>query len=67
MAEEEQGPQVVTLISSEGSEFVIERDAAMVSGTIKNMLSSPGKLPLNIAAFHDTAMCVMMMFSPGME
>merc|ERR1711871_556841 len=40
--EGEQGPAVVKLISAEGFEYVIERDAAMVSGTIKNMLSSPG-------------------------
>merc|ERR1711988_1372601 len=43
MAEDEdKGPAVVKLISSEGDVFLIERDAAMVSGTIKNMLSSPG-------------------------
>merc|ERR1711998_535794 len=41
-ADEEKGPEVVKLISSDGYEYVIERDAAMVSGTIKNMLSSPG-------------------------
>jgi len=39
---EEKGAPVVTLISKEGHEFVIDREAAMVSGTIKNMLSSPG-------------------------
>merc|ERR1711887_33142 len=39
--DEEKPPAVVKLISSEGHEFVIEREAAMVSGTIKNMLSSP--------------------------
>merc|ERR1711904_617045 len=37
-----EGPRVVKLISSEGHEFIIEKDAAMVSGTIKNMLSAPG-------------------------
>merc|ERR1711966_175000 len=42
MGDEENGPAVVKLISSEGHEFIIEREAAMVSGTIKNMLSSPG-------------------------
>merc|ERR1711934_1351189 len=40
--DEEKPPAVVKLISSDGYEFVIEREAAMVSGTIKNMLSSPG-------------------------
>merc|ERR1712196_499261 len=43
MAEDEdKGPAVVKLISSEGDVFIIERDAAMVSGPIKHMLSSPG-------------------------
>merc|ERR1711966_424023 len=42
MGDEENGPAVVKLISSEGHEFIVERDAAMVSGTIKNMLSAPG-------------------------
>merc|ERR1711865_1059939 len=40
--EEDQGPATVKLVSKEGHEFIIERNAAMVSGTIKNMLSSPG-------------------------
>merc|ERR1712046_478285 len=40
--EDEEKIAVVKLISSEGQEFIIEREAAMVSGTIKNMLSSPG-------------------------
>jgi len=42
-AEGESGPQTVKIISSDGYEFIVERDAAMVSGTIKNMLSSPGE------------------------
>eukprot|EP00245_Coleochaete_scutata_P006322 TRINITY_DN2067_c0_g2_i1.p1 TRINITY_DN2067_c0_g2~~TRINITY_DN2067_c0_g2_i1.p1 ORF type:complete len:113 (+),score=30.27 TRINITY_DN2067_c0_g2_i1:139-477(+) len=32
----------VKLISAEGFEFIIDRQAAMVSNTIKNMLSSSG-------------------------
>ncbi|KAF5744563.1 transcription elongation factor B polypeptide 1 [Tripterygium wilfordii] len=32
----------VKLISSEGFEFVIDKEAAMVSQTIRNMLTSPG-------------------------
>ncbi|KAK8485074.1 hypothetical protein V6N11_031094 [Hibiscus sabdariffa] len=32
----------VKLISSEGMEFVIDKEAAMVSQTIRNMLTSPG-------------------------
>jgi len=34
----------VKLISSDGFEFIIDRKCAMISGTIKNMLSSPGNL-----------------------
>lgn len=33
----------VKLISSDGFEFIIERRCALASGTIKNMLSSPGQ------------------------
>jgi transcription elongation factor B subunit 1 len=32
----------VRLISAEGHEFVIEREAALVSNTLKNMLTSTG-------------------------
>ncbi|KAI7732234.1 hypothetical protein M8C21_002149 [Ambrosia artemisiifolia] len=32
----------VKLISAEGFEFVIDKNAAMVSQTIRNMLTSPG-------------------------
>ncbi|KAH0997420.1 hypothetical protein GBA52_021284 [Prunus armeniaca] len=34
--------ETVKLISAEGFEFVIHKDAAMVSQTIRNMLTSPG-------------------------
>jgi hypothetical protein len=34
----------VKLISADGFEFVIDRKCALASGTIKNMLSSPGLL-----------------------
>ncbi|KAK9123839.1 hypothetical protein Sjap_013441 [Stephania japonica] len=34
--------EMVTLISAEGFEFVIDKKAAMVSQTIRNMLTSPG-------------------------
>jgi transcription elongation factor B subunit 1 len=34
--------EYVKLISSDGFEFVIHREAAIRSGTIKNMLSGPG-------------------------
>jgi len=32
----------VKLISAEGFEFVVDKEAAMVSQTIHNMLTSPG-------------------------
>jgi len=32
----------VKLISSDGFEFVVDKEAAMVSQTIRNMLTSPG-------------------------
>ena len=38
---------MVKLISAEGFEFVIDKDAAMVSQTIYNMLTSPGLLSLS--------------------
>lgn len=34
--------ETVKLISAEGFEFVIAKEAAMVSHTIRNMLTSPG-------------------------
>lgn len=34
--------ETVKLISSDGFEFIMDRRTAMGSGTIKNMLSSPG-------------------------
>ncbi len=42
MAEDKQS-ETVKLISAEGFEFIVERKYAMVSGTIKNILSSPGR------------------------
>jgi transcription elongation factor B subunit 1 len=37
---EEEGSQMVKLISAEGHEFFVDRRCAVVSGTIKAMLSS---------------------------
>lgn len=34
--------ETVKLISSDGFEFVVDKEAAMVSQTIRNMLTSPG-------------------------
>eukprot|EP01135_Chromosphaera_perkinsii_P007112 Nk52_evm1s698 gene=Nk52_evmTU1s698 len=37
----------VKLISSDGHEFIVNRNCAMVSGTIKSMLSGPGNFSEN--------------------
>ncbi len=41
---DDKAPDTVKLISAEGHEFIVDRRAAMVSGTIKSMLSGPGKV-----------------------
>ena len=40
-----EGPDAmyVKLVSSDGHEFIVKRDHALTSGTIKAMLSGPGK------------------------
>lgn len=40
-----EGPEAmyVKLVASDGHEFVMKRDHALTSGTIKNMLSGPGE------------------------
>ena len=40
--------EFVTLVSSDGHEFIISRKCAMEAGTIKSMLSGPGTLPLQL-------------------
>jgi transcription elongation factor B subunit 1 len=40
----ESDSEYVKLVSSDGFEFIIHREAAIRSGTIKNMLCGPGKL-----------------------
>ncbi|KAM0941402.1 putative S-phase kinase-associated protein [Dioscorea sansibarensis] len=42
MEETTKKAEMVKLISAEGFEFVIDKQAAMVSQTIRNMLTSPG-------------------------
>ena len=44
-----EGPEAmyVKLISSDGHEFVVKRDHALISGTIKAMLSGPGQFAEN--------------------
>lgn len=36
--------ETIKLISAEGHEFIVDKKAAMVSGTIKSLLNSPGFL-----------------------
>lgn len=42
-----EGPDAmyVKLISSDGHEFIVKREHALTSGTIKAMLSGPGECP----------------------
>ena len=44
-----EGPDAmyVKLISSDGHEFIVKRDHALTSGTIKAMLSGPGQFAEN--------------------
>jgi hypothetical protein len=42
--EEEDNGGVVKLISAEGFEFVVDKKAAVVSNTLRNMLTSPGTI-----------------------
>ncbi len=44
-----EGPEAmfVKLISSDGHEFIVKRDVALTSGTIKAMLSGPGQFAEN--------------------
>ena len=41
----------VKLISSDGFEFIVDKEAAMVSQTIRNMLTSPGFLSFDHFTF----------------
>ena len=49
-----EGPEAmyVKLIASDGHEFIMKRDHALTSGTIKNMLSGPGE-SLLVSKFRD--------------
>ncbi|XP_050369616.1 uncharacterized protein LOC126787757 [Argentina anserina] len=52
----------VKLISAEGFEFVVHRDAAMVSQTIRNMLTSPGgfaETELGVVKFPDISTTIL--------
>ena len=50
----------VKLISAEGFEFVVDYQAACVSNTIKNMLSSSGRLSDTVAYMQCTVINGML-------
>ena len=52
-----EGPDAmfVKLVSSDGHEFIVKRDHALTSGTIKAMLSGPGKNPRHFDELFITA------------
>jgi transcription elongation factor B subunit 1 len=58
-----EGPDApyVKLLSSDGHEFIIKREHALVSGTIKAMLSGPGQYAENesneVGSFTFTFCC----------
>lgn len=54
--EKERKRSTVKLISAEGFEFVIDRQAAMVSKTLKGMLESSGMLILMRHVIHAYAL-----------
>ncbi|KAI8800712.1 BTB/POZ protein, partial [Cladochytrium replicatum] len=57
----------VKLISVDGFEFVIDPKCAMSSGTIKNMLSSPGQFTESLQSeitFRDIKGSVLSIFTP---
>jgi len=49
-----EGPDAmyVKLISSDGHEFIVKREHALTSGTIKAMLSGPGNLNISLRCEH---------------
>jgi Skp1 family, tetramerisation domain len=46
MADDQKPSEYVTLVSNDGYTFVIEREAAYQSGTLKRMLGHGSELPL---------------------
>jgi len=61
-----EGPDAmyVKLVSSDGHEFIIKREHALTSGTIKAMLSGPGDLRncalVNNVLIYNSVSCNMM-------
>ena len=54
-----EGPEAmyVKLIASDGHEFIMKRDHALTSGTIKNMLSGPGTALSNTCTHRYMSFC----------
>lgn len=57
-----EGPDAmyVKLVSSDGHEFIVKRDHALTSGTIKAMLSGPGML--SIISTGNAILCTFTQF-----
>ncbi len=43
MDQEDNGPETIILQSNDGHQFVIDKNAAMLSGTIRSMLTTAGE------------------------
>lgn len=59
-----EGPDAmyVKLISSDGHEFIVKREHALTSGTIKAMLSGPGEIMIHcVCVFYSDLLCIQMM------
>ena len=54
-----EGPDAmyVKLVSSDGHEFIVKRDHALTSGTIKAMLSGPGMLFFFVGRIKQNSFC----------
>ena len=54
-----EGPEAmfVKLLSQDGHEFIIKREHALTSGTIKAMLSGPGELNLVFLKMASLELC----------
>ena len=64
-----EGPEAmyVKLISSDGHEFIVKRDHALTSGTIKAMLSGPGQFRYVIAVIQGCWLQVLSLNFYGID
>lgn len=59
--------EYVKLISADGFEFVIHREAAMRAGTIKNMLVGPGKRRNDVSGVVIAVAVTMLFFFSSIQ